>query len=146
VTSGEKNAVTEESKPKHYKDLIVWQRSIQLAKQIYLLTHRFPHDEKIGLTSFMRRTVVSIPSSIAKGQARHDTRDFLHHLSFADGSLAELETQLILGVELGFCSQPDIEALLKEIDELQRMIGSIARKVAFNSPLATKHSPLPGEE
>jgi four helix bundle protein len=144
--SGDKNSMTEESKPKHYKDLLVWQRSIKLAKLIYDLTNRFPAEEKFGLTSSIRRTVVYIPSNIARGQARHESRDFLHHLSYTDGYLAELETQLILSVELGFCAQADIETHLKEIDELQRMIGSIARKVAFNSALATKHSPLPGEE
>lgn len=90
----------------------------------------------------IRRSAVLIPSSIAKGQARHETREFLTQLSFADGYLAELETQLLLSVDLGFCKGSEVEALLKEIDELQRMLNAITRKLVSNSPLATSHSPL----
>jgi len=140
VTSGEN--IPESTKAKHYKELLVWQRSMALAKLAYQLTDHFPPDEKFGLTSLIRRTAVSIPSSIAKGQARHETRDFLQHLSYADGYLAELETQLLLSVDLGFCKEPDVEALLKEIDELQRILSAIVRKLGSNSPLATSHSPL----
>jgi len=145
VTSGEK--IPESAKARHYKELLVWQRSMLLAKLIYQLTQRFPADERFGLTALIRRTAISVPSSIAKGQARQETRDFLQQLSHVDGSLAELETQLLLGVELGFCGKSDVEEPLKEIDELQRMIGAIARKLWSGSPLATRHSPLlPGEE
>jgi carbamoyl-phosphate synthase large subunit len=95
----------------------------------------------------MRRTAVTIPTSIAKGQARYETRDFLQQLSYADGSLAELETQLLLSVELQLCVAAQVEELLKEVDELQRMLHAIARKLRSNSPLATHHSPLSsGEE
>ena len=94
----------------------------------------------------IRRSAVLIPSSIAKGQARHETRDFLTQLSFADGYLAELETQLLLSVDLGFCKEADVESLLKEIDELQRMLSAITRKLAANSPLATNHSSLPPDK
>src|SRR6267378_2470297 len=82
--------ISESTKAKHYKELLVWQRSMLLAKLAYQLTHRFPADERFGLTSLIRRTAVSIPSSIAKGQARHETRDFLQQLSYADGYLAEI--------------------------------------------------------
>jgi carbamoyl-phosphate synthase large subunit len=133
-------------KVKHYKELIVWQRSMSLAKAAYQLTARFPADEKFGLTALIRRTAVSIPSSIAKGQARYETREFLQHLSYADGYLAELETQLLLSLELGFCETHDIEEPLKEIDELQRMLNAIARKLISGSPLATRHSPLSSGE
>jgi four helix bundle protein len=144
VTSGEN--IPESAKAKHYKELIVWQRSMSLAKLAYQLTDRFPPDEKFGLTSLIRRTAVSIPSSIAKGQARHETRDFLQQLSYADGYLAELETQLLLSIELGFSTASGIEESLKEIDELQRMLHAIVRKLASGSPLATRHSPLPPGE
>jgi four helix bundle protein len=103
---------------------------------------RFPADEKFGLTAMIRRSAVLIPSSIAKGQTRHETRDFLTQLSYADGYLAELETQLLLGVDPGFCKEADVEASLKEIDELQRMLSAITRKLGSNSPLATRHSSL----
>jgi carbamoyl-phosphate synthase large subunit len=138
--------IPENVKAKHYKELIVWQRSMSLAKLAYELTYGLPVEEKFGLTSLIRRTAVSIPSSIAKGQARYETRDFLQHLSYADGYLAELETQLLLSVDLGFCVAADIAELLKEIDELQRMLNAIARKLISGSALATRHSPLPPGE
>jgi four helix bundle protein len=134
--------IHESAKAKHYKELLVWQRSMALAKLAHQVVDRFPADEKFGLTAMIRRSAVLIPSSIAKGQARHETRDFLQQLSFADGYLAELETQLLLSVDLGFCKEADIEAILKEIDELQRMMNAITRKLTTNSPLATSHSPL----
>ncbi len=134
--------IPESSKAKHYKELLVWQCSMALAKLAHQLVDRFPADEKFGLTAMIRRSAVLVPSSIAKGQARHETRDFLHQLSFADGYLAELETQLLLSMDLGFCKEADVEALLKEIDELQRMLSAITRKLGATSPLATSHSSL----
>jgi four helix bundle protein len=134
--------IPERAKAKHFKELIVWQRSMALAKLAYQLTDHFPPDEKFGLTSLIRRTTVLIPASIAKGQARHETREFLQHLSYADGYLAELETQLLLSIDLGFSAAAHVEEPLKEIDELQRMLHAIMRKLASGSPLATRHSPL----
>jgi len=136
----------EHTPAKHYKELLVWQRSISLAKSVYQLTARFPADERFGLVSSIRRSAVSIPTSIAKGQARYETRDFVQQLSYAEGSLAEMETQLLLSVELGFCTETDVEKLLKEVDELQRMVGAIYRKLRPDSPLATRHSPLSSSE
>ena len=144
MTSGEN--IPESVKAKHYKELLVWQRSMSLAKVAYQWTDHLPPDEKFGQTSLFRRTAVSIPSSIAKGQAMHETRDVLQHLPYADGYLAELETQLLLGIELGFRVASDGEESLKEIDELQRMLHAIIRELASGSPLATRHSPLPPGE
>ena len=98
--------IPQSTKAKHYKELLVWQRAMALAKLAYQLTDHFPPDEKFGLTSLIRRTAASIRSSIAKGQARHETRDFLQHLSYADGHLAELETQLLLSSDLGSARHP----------------------------------------
>jgi carbamoyl-phosphate synthase large subunit len=130
--------VPESAKAKHYKDLLVWQRSMYLAKIAYQLTNRFPADEKFGITGFIRRTAVAVPSSIAKGQARYETQAFLQHLSFTDGYLAELETQLLLSADLGFCEAPDLEELLREIDEIQRMLHAIARKLRLPSATSTE--------
>jgi four helix bundle protein len=131
-----------QAKPKHYKELLVWQKGMTLAKLVYKLTMRFPADERYGLVSQLRRAAVSVPSNIAEGQARRSTSEFLQLLSIAEGSLAELETQLILSTELSFVQQAELEPCLKEIDELQKMLVALKRKSASYSPLATRHSPL----
>jgi four helix bundle protein len=79
-----------------YKDLIVWQKSIILVKTIYGLTGTLPSEEKFGIVSQMRRASVSIPSNIAEGHARRTTGDYVRFVSNAEGSLAELETQIII--------------------------------------------------
>lgn len=132
----------EHAKPKHYKDLIIWQRAMGLAKFVYKITLQFPAEERYGLTSQMRRAAVSVPSNIAEGQARQGTKEFLQFLSHAEGSLAELETQLLLSVELEFAGQADVAPALKEIDELQKMLVALKRKLSSYSPLATRHSSL----
>ena len=131
-----------QTKPKHYKQLLVWQKGMNLAKLVYKLTIRFPAEERYGLISQMRRAPVSVPSNIAEGQARRGTSEFLQFLSIAEGSLAELDTQLSLSVELGFTQQAEVEPALKEIDELQKMLVALKRKLSSFSPLATRHSPL----
>ena len=111
-----------------YKDLVVWQKGIALAKLIYQLTKAFPSEEKFGLVAQMRRGAVSIPSNIAEGQARHTTGEFIQFISHAEGSLAELDTQLILSIELKFCRKADAEFEL--ITELRRMLNALRRKLA----------------
>ena len=106
------------------------------------LTARFPVDERYGLTSQLRRAAVSVPSNSAEGQARQGTKEFLLFLSQAEGSLAELETQLLLSVELSFAGQSDVDPCLQEIDELQKMLVALKRKLSSYSPLATRHSAL----
>src|ERR1041385_8573655 len=83
-------------KTQNYKDLVVWQKGISVAKATYRLTSCFPAEQKFGLVSQMRRAAISIPSNIAEGQARHTTGEFIQFISHAEGSTAELETQLIL--------------------------------------------------
>lgn len=85
-----------------YQDLTVWQRAMQLARETYQVTQTFPNDERFGLTSQMRRAAVSIPSNIAEGWGRQTTNQYIQFLQVAQGSAAELETQLILAVDLGF--------------------------------------------
>jgi four helix bundle protein len=133
----------DKGKPKSYKELLIWQKGMALAKFVYKLSARFPVDERYGLISQIRRAGVSVPSNIAEGQARHTTKEFLQFLSHAQGSLAEVETQLLLSVDLGFANQEMISAGLKEVDELQKMIRSVQRKLEVPSPLATRHLPLP---
>ena len=113
----------------NYKNLIVWQKSIQLVKQVYQLTQKFPSDEKFGLVSQMRRAVVSVPSNIAEGQARRTTGDYIRFVSTAEGSLAELETQLIIAVELNFCKKEETEPLFSLLIEIRKMLNALRRSL-----------------
>src|SRR6266480_6814981 len=119
-----------DKKPKSYKDLIVWQKGIEAAKSVYRLTAVFPSEEKFGLVARMRRAAVSIPSNIAEGQARHTTGEFIQFISHAEGSVAELDTQLILSIELKFCRDVGAEAAFELIAELRRMLNVLRRKLA----------------
>ncbi len=119
-----------EKKTQSYKDLIVWQKGIALAKLVYTITARFPAEEKFGLVSQMRRAAVSIPSNIAEGQARHTTGEFIQFISHADGSVAELNTQLILAGELGFFSTKASAPISELIEDLRRMLNGLRRKLS----------------
>lgn len=116
-------------KTQDYKDLVVWQKGIVLAKIIYRLTQRFPSAEKFGLVAQMRRAAVSIPSNLAEGQARHTTGEFVQFISHAEGSVAELDTQLILSVELKFCDHSSVAPAVELIGELRRMLNALRRKL-----------------
>lgn len=115
--------------PKNYRDLRVWQFSLALAKQIYSLTSRFPAQERFGLVSQMRRSAVSIPSNIAEGHARLGAREFLHFISIAMGSVAELETHVYLCQELGFLSSGDIDGILKETEAISKMLRGLQKSL-----------------
>ncbi len=116
-----------------YIDLQVWQRGMELAKAVYQLTQSFPSEEKFGLVSQTRRAAVSVPSNIAEGQARNTTGEFIQFLSHAEGSLAEIDTQLRLAVALGFSQESKMDSTFASIVELQKMLKSLRRK------LTTKH-------
>jgi four helix bundle protein len=116
-------------KPQSYRDLVVWQKGIELAKMLYPLTARLPAEEKFGLMSQIRRAAVSVPSNIAEGQARHTTGEFIQFISHAEGSAAELDTQLYLAVELGFWKPADAAPGLALIDEIRRMLNGLRRRL-----------------
>jgi four helix bundle protein len=118
---------------KSYRDLLVWQKGIELAKIVYRVTAKLPAEEKFGLISQMRRAAISIPSNIAEGQARHTTGEFIQFISHAEGSVAELDTQLVVVVELGFLKATDITAASILIDELRRMLNGLRRRLAGQS-------------
>ena len=117
----------ESKKVQGYKDLLVWQKGIRLAKEIYRITQSFPNEEKFGLVSQMRRAAVSIPSNIAEGQARHTTQEFVQFVSHAEGSVAELDTQLILALELGFCPEARATDASGLLSDLRKMLNSLRR-------------------
>jgi four helix bundle protein len=95
-----------------YRDLKVWQLGMEVAEQVYRLTAEFPKSEIYGLSSQMRRAAVSIPSNIAEGQGRDSTKEFLHFLAIAFGSLCELETQLLLARRFSYLSDKDLQSIL----------------------------------
>ena len=120
----------EVTQPKDYRDLLVWKKGMNLAKQSYLITQEFPEVEKFGLISQMRRAAVSIPSNIAEGQAHNTSGEFVQFLSHALGSVSELHTQLLLSVELAYCSRSDAEPELALIIELRKMLTSLRKKLS----------------
>ena len=117
------------TKPQSYRDLLVWQKGIKLDKLLYSLTTALPSEEKFGLVSQIRRAAVSVPSNIAEGQARHITGEFIQFISHAEGSAAELDTQLYLSIELGFFKSADAAPSLALIDEIRRMLNSLRRRL-----------------
>lgn len=114
---------------KSYRDLEVWKKSIVWVEQIYLASRSFPQEEKFGLTSQVRRAAVSVPSNIAEGAARTGTGEFLQSLSVASGSLAEVETQLIIANRLGMLSPGEMEKLLNQAEEISKMLGGLKRSL-----------------
>ncbi len=112
-----------------YKDLIIWQKAMEVAKNVYVLVKKLPKDETYALSDQMRRAAVSIPSNIAEGQGRAYNRSFSQFLSIARGSALELETQLQLCVMIQYLSQEDIQPTMDLLEEIERMIHSIKRKL-----------------
>lgn len=106
---------------------------MQLAKEVYQLTQSFPTEEKFGLVSQMRRAAVSIPSNIAEGQARNTTGEFVQFVSHAEGSLAELDTQIRLSIELEFCREATVKFIQELIIEEQKMLKSLRRSLKANA-------------
>lgn len=113
-----------------FKELKVWQKSIQLVTKIYIATSDFPKEELYGITSQMRRSAISIPSNIAEGAGRGANKEFSHFLDIAKGSSFELETQLIISRELGFSHNSAIDKIAVELEEIQKMITGLQK--SFN--------------
>ena len=113
-----------------HKDLLVWQRSMDLVETVYRITAGFPSGEQWGLVSQMRRSAISVPSNIAEGYGRQATGEYRHHVSIGRGSLLELETQILLAVRLKYLSVEDAEPVLKETDEISRMLATLVSKLS----------------
>lgn len=106
-----------------FKKLEIWKRSRTLCFEIYSVTQTFPESEKFGLTNQLRRAAVSIASNIAEGSSRSSVRDFSRFLEIANGSAFEIETQLLIAMDLHFLSEAKLETLSNELEELVRMIS-----------------------
>lgn len=118
---------------KSYKELIVWQKAMDLAIEVYRLSKSFPREETYALTGQIRRSVISIPSNIAEEQARNSTAEFKNFLSIAQGSLAETETQLILAIRLNYLKETDAQLAISLREEVSKMLTSLKSKLGTDS-------------
>ena len=117
----------------NYKDLIVWQKSMELVAEVYKLIKLLPKEELYALSSQMRRSAISIPSNIAEGKQRATSKDYSRFLSIAKGSVAELETQLLICIKLEYFTESQIESSLALCDEIQKMLYVMSDKLLSNN-------------
>jgi len=120
-----------------YRDLEVWQKGMDLAAACYRATAKFPDQERYGLVSQLQRAAVSVPANIAEGQARQHTKEFLQFLSVACGSLAEVETYLLLTIRLGYLSQEDTDKLLEQTTQIGKMLTNLRK--ALRNRMSANH-------
>jgi four helix bundle protein len=113
----------------YYRQLKVWQKGMELAERCYQETRAFPKEELFGLTSQIRRAAVSVPANIAEGHGRYHTKEFLHHLSVARGSLMEVETHLQLSQRVGLLKPETVDGLLTITDEISRMLSGLRQSL-----------------
>ena len=118
---------------KTHKELMVWQKAMELVKEVYRLVRLLPKEELYALSDQMRRAVVSIPSNIAEGNARESEKEFLHFLSIAQGSNAEIETQLLICRELGYIQEDNIHLAFKLNEEVSKMLRALIKKLKAKS-------------
>lgn len=116
----------------NFRQLQIWKEGMELSKSIYLILDKFPVSEKFGLISQISRSAISVPSNIAEGSSRSSNKEFSHFLSIALGSSFELETQLLLSVELNFIKNTELAVALKEIIQLQKKKIVTFRKTLNN--------------
>ena len=112
-----------------YKDLILWQKSMELVKETYSLVKKLPKEETYALSDQMRRAAISIPSNIAEGNGRKSKIDYVRFLDISRGSLYELETQIYIGVMLDFFDESETQEILLLITEINKMINSLITKL-----------------
>jgi four helix bundle protein len=114
----------------HFRELHVWQRGIDLVEAVYRLSAAFPKSELYGLTGQIRRAVVSIPSNIAEGHTRASTKEYLNHLSIAQASLAEVETQLEIAVRLRLAGPEESRAIMDQATVLGKQLLALRLAVS----------------
>jgi four helix bundle protein len=126
---------------KSFKELAVWQKSYELCLEIYKLTKIFPDDEKYGLTSQMRRSAVSVPSNIAEGYGRKTTFEYIHSLYIAYGSICELETQILLSIDLDYITPGKAIEARDRLSEVERMIKALIKSLENKGIMDSKKMP-----
>lgn len=122
---------------KSYRDLEVWQKAMSMVKLIYQATAHFPSEEKFGLVNQMRRAAVSIPSNLAEGHTRWGKGEFPHFISIAMGSVAELETQVLVSVDLDYLKPNAKDQLFRELNTLGKMLRGLQKSLKNRKPLGT---------
>lgn len=113
----------------NYQELNVWKKSVELAAEVYVATKGFPAEEKYGITSQIRRSVVSIASNIAEGAGRGTDKDFANFISYAAGSAYELETQLLIALKVELLSSETHKALRSELEQIKKMLFALRSKL-----------------
>lgn len=131
------------SQLKSYRDLLVWQKAIDLVVVAYRATAPFPKSETYGLISQTRRAATSIPANIAEGYGRGTRKEYIQFLLVAQGSLKELETHFIVAEKLAYLTDAQAKRLLSQADELGRMLGSLIRKLKATSSVTTPYTQPP---
>ena len=119
-------------KAMHYRQLIAWQKAMDLVEDVYRISREFPREEVYGLTNQVRRAAVPVPSNIAEGQGRGIGGEFAHHLRIANGSRQELETHILIAVRLGFIPQPVADEVLERSFEVGRIISGLLSSLTGN--------------
>lgn len=117
-----------------YKDLIAWQKGMELVAAIYDATQSFPRQEQFGLVSQLRRAAVSVPSNIAEGKAHYSNPDFIRFLRHARGSLAEIETQILIARQRQYLSAETTAQLARQLDELGRILSGLINSLKNAEP------------
>jgi four helix bundle protein len=112
-----------------FKDLVVWQRAVELTVDVYQLTSKFPESERFGLTNQMRRASVSVASNIAEGYGRSTKGEYVLFLGHARGSCSELETQIVIPKKLGFGSIPNLESSESLCNDVGRLLGALMKSI-----------------
>jgi four helix bundle protein len=125
---------------KSHRDLVVWNKSIDLVVQVYALTDRLPRREQFRLVDQICRAVASVPANIAEGHARATRNDYAHFVSIAHGSLAETETFILLAIRLKYLAETESREALDLIDEIGRMLSALRAKLR---PYARPANPNP---
>ena len=108
-----------------YRSLVVWQKGMELAEKVYLITKKFPKEEIYALTSQVRRSAVSVPSNIAEGKGRGTDKEFVQFLRIALGSLYELQTQLELALRIEYITEKEFESIDQQMFEVEKMLNSL---------------------
>lgn len=122
------------SEIRSHRDLIAWQKAVELSLAIYSATQRFPTDERFGLVSQLRRAGVSVASNIAEGYGRGSTTDYIRFLRTARGSLYEIDTQLLIAARLEFLSMSSFQQLESQVNECSRILVGLIRSLETDQP------------